>query len=134
MDRRYLHFLIVFRPIYFSNLWVYGWLFCYEHWNIWLVVSDSITVYIEPSPVSPERSPGSSVKRCPAKLVGGRVVRWSWVNFQGRVVLLIWIIYGQGPIALSVGAGGGCLDILTLLYLFTSLSPSLWETAQYRLK
>ena len=23
---------------------------------------------------------------------------------------------GQGPIALAVGAGGGCLDILTLLY------------------
>ena len=24
----------------------------------------------------------------------------------------IWIIVGQGPIALAVGAGGGCLDIL----------------------
>ena len=31
----------------------------------------------------------------------------------------------QGSIALAVGAGGGCLDILTLLYLFSSLSPSL---------
>ena len=30
----------------------------------------------------------------------------------------IWIIVGQGPIALAVGAGGGCLDIFTLLYLF----------------
>ena len=29
---------------------------------------------------------------------------------------------------------GGCLDIFTLLYLFSSLSPSLWETARYRLK
>ena len=38
-------------------------------------------------------------------------------------------IVGQGPIALAVGASGGCLDIFTLLYLFTSLSPSLWETA-----
>ena len=28
---------------------------------------------------------------------------------------------GQGPIALAVGAGGGCLDIFTLLYL-SSLS------------
>ena len=46
----------------------------------------------------------------------------------------IWMIVGQGPIALAVGAGGGCLDILTLLYLFSPLSPSLWETAQYRLK
>ena len=27
-----------------------------------------------------------------------------------------------------------CLDIFTVLYLFTSLSPSLRETAQYRLK
>ena len=32
---------------------------------------------------------------------------------------------GQGPVALAVGAGGGCLDIFTLLYLFSSLSPSL---------
>ena len=40
----------------------------------------------------------------------------------------IWIIVGQGPIALVVGAGGCCLDIFNLLYLFFSLSPSLWET------
>ena len=46
----------------------------------------------------------------------------------------IWRIVGQGPIALAVGAGGGCLDIFTLLYLFSPLSPSLWETARYRLK
>ena len=37
----------------------------------------------------------------------------------------IWMIVGQGPIALSVGAGMGCLDIFTFLYLFSSLSPSL---------
>ena len=30
----------------------------------------------------------------------------------------IWMIVGQGPIALAVGAGGGCLDIFTLLYPF----------------
>ena len=46
----------------------------------------------------------------------------------------IWVIVGQGPIALAVGAGGGCLDIYTLLYPFSHLSPSLWETARYRLK
>ena len=28
----------------------------------------------------------------------------------------IWIIVGQGPSALAVGAGGGCLDIFTLIY------------------
>ena len=44
-------------------------------------------------------------------------------------VLLIWLIVGQGPTALAVGAGRGCLDIFTLIYLFSPLSPSLWETA-----
>ena len=65
---------------------------------------------------------------------GGRVVRWSCVNFQCRGVLLVWIRVGQGPTALAVGAGGGCLDIFTLIYSFSSLSPSLWETTRYRLK
>ena len=46
----------------------------------------------------------------------------------------IWMIVGQGSIALAVGAGGGCLDIFTLLYPFYPVSPSLWETARYRLK
>ena len=46
----------------------------------------------------------------------------------------IWITVGQGPDALAVGAGGGCLDIFTLICPFSSLSPSLWETARYRLK
>ena len=65
---------------------------------------------------------------------GGRVVRWCWVNFQCRGILLICMIVGQGPTALAVGAGGGCLDIFTLIYPFSPLSPSLWETARYRLK
>ena len=46
----------------------------------------------------------------------------------------IWMIVGQGPIALAVGADGSFLDIFTLLYPFSPLSPSLWETARYRLK
>ena len=46
----------------------------------------------------------------------------------------IWTIVGQGPIALAVGAGGGCLDIFNLVYHFSFISPSLWETARYRLK
>ena len=41
---------------------------------------------------------------------------------------------GQGPPALAVGAGWGCMDIFTLIYPFSPLSPSLWETARYRLK
>ena len=33
----------------------------------------------------------------------------------------IWMMVGQGPSALAVGAGGGCLDISTLLYPFSHL-------------
>ena len=46
----------------------------------------------------------------------------------------IWITVGQGPTVLAVGVGGGFLDIFTLIYPFSLLSPSLWETARYRLK
>ena len=34
-------------------------------------------------------------------------------NFQCRGVLLIWIVVGQGPTVLAVGAGGSCLDIFS---------------------
>ena len=37
----------------------------------------------------------------------------------------IWMIVGQRPTVLAVGAGGGCLDIFTLIYPFSPLSPSL---------
>ena len=37
----------------------------------------------------------------------------------------IWMIVGQGPTALAVGAGGGCLDIFTLIYPFSPVSLSL---------
>ena len=50
----------------------------------------------------------------------------------GRPTILITV--GQGPTALAVGTGRGCLDIFTLIYPFSSRSPSLWETARYRLK
>ena len=47
------------------------------------------------------------------------------VNFQFRGVLLIWIRLGQGPTALAVGAGRGCLDIFSLVCHFSSFSLSL---------
>ena len=50
------------------------------------------------------------------------------------MVGVIWITVGQGPPALAVGAGGGCLDIYTLNYPSFLLSPSLRETARYKLK
>ena len=43
----------------------------------------------------------------------------------GRPTNLVRI--GQGPTALAVGAGGGCLDIFTLVYHFYFLSPSLGD-------
>ena len=46
----------------------------------------------------------------------------------------IWITVGQGPAALVVGAGGVVWTFLLSSVLFSLLSPSLWETARYRLK
>ena len=45
----------------------------------------------------------------------------------------IWMKVGQGPIALAVGAGGGCLAIL-LCSILSLLFHPLWETARSRLK
>ena len=36
----------------------------------------------------------------------------------------IWMIVEQGSIVLAVGAGGGCLDIFTLIYPLSPPSPS----------
>ena len=41
------------------------------------------------------------------------------INLQCRGVLLIWIQVGQGPNALAVGVGRGCLDIFSLVFLFS---------------
>ena len=53
------------------------------------------------------------------------------LQVPGRPTILIRV--GQGLTALAVGAGWGCLDIFTLDYPFSPLSPSFWETARYRL-
>ena len=52
-------------------------------------------------------------------------MRWCWVNFQCRGVLLILIIGGQGPTALAVGAGGvvWIFFLSSIISLFFSLSP-----------
>ena len=47
----------------------------------------------------------------------------------GRPTILIKV--GQGPTALAVGAGGGCLGVFALFCPFSSVSPSLWETDIY---
>ena len=43
----------------------------------------------------------------------------------GRPTILITV--GQGPTVLAVGAGGGCLDIFSLLYHFFFFSLSLGD-------
>ena len=72
-----------------------------------------------------------SPTRCLWGRSGGEMVLG---KFQCRGVPAFWITVGQGPTALAVCAGGACLDIFTLIYPFSPLSPSLWETARYRLK
>ena len=75
----------------------------------------------------------------------GRGGDWDWEcgramalnNFQRLDVLLIWIIYiieGQGPTVLAVGAGGVVWILFSHLSFLFSVSLSLWETARYRLK
>ena len=46
----------------------------------------------------------------------------------------VWLIVGQEPIALAVGAGGGLFGHFYLLYPVSPLSPFLWKTARYRMK
>ena len=56
------------------------------------------------------------------------MVRWCWVNFQCRGVLLIWIIVGQGPITLAIGAGGGWFGhFFSHLSFLSSFSLSLGD-------
>ena len=62
----------------------------------------------------------------------GHNICWGWSGgamVLGKILVpgrpTIWITVGQGPTALAVGADGGCLDIFTLVYPFSSFSLSL---------
>ena len=50
------------------------------------------------------------------------VVGWC-EGAECRGVPLIWIIVGQGPVALAVGAGGGCLEFFLSSVLFLLFLP-----------
>ena len=52
------------------------------------------------------------------------MVQRCWVSFQCWGVLV-----GKGPTVLAIGADVGSLDMFSLIYHFSSLFPSLWETA-----
>ena len=54
--------------------------------------------------------------------VGGGAMVLGKLSVPERPTILITV--GQGPIALAVGAGGGGLDIFTLIYPFSSFSLS----------
>ena len=62
-----------------------------------------------------------------SSFAGGRVVQRYWVNFQCRGVLLIWIIVGQGPFALAVGAVGVFGNFFSDLSFLFSFSLSLGD-------
>ena len=124
-----------------SKLYIYkSWLLVQEIYSWWKLSSATMTLKMGlrsqklPIYASEEKINILVKKIFYIQERGGRVVRWCWVNFQCRGVLLIWIMVGQGPIALAVGAGWSCLDIFSLVYRFSFLTPSLWETARYRLK
>ena len=55
------------------------------------------------------------------------MVRRSWANFQCRVVIQFWIIVGQGPTALVVGAGGVVGTFFSCLSFLFSYSLSLGD-------
>ena len=59
-------------------------------------------------------------------MTGGGAMVLGKLPVPGRPT--IWIAVGQGPTALVVGAGGGCLDVFTLIYPFLfSFSLSLGD-------
>ena len=77
-------------------------------------------------PVSLLSTIGKSMERCVHKRgwSGGAMVLG---NLPVPVRPTNLITVGQGPIALAVGAGGGILDIFTLIYPFFSFSLSLGD-------
>ena len=61
---------------------------------------------------------------CTAGWLGGAMVLGK-LPVPGRPT--IYITVGQGPTALAVGAGGGCLHIFTLIYPLSFFSLSLGD-------
>ena len=85
----------------------------------WRKNNGGVPMYLKYSIIDMTEHTSNSVSH----IGGGRVVRRWWVNFECRGVLLIWVIVGQGPIALAVGAGGGYLVLffsrLSVLFSFS---------------
>ena len=74
---------------------------------------------------SPLKSPILRKYTNPFRWWSGGAMVLGKLPVPGRPTILITV--GQGPIALAVGAGGGGLDIFTLIYPFSSFSLSLGD-------
>ena len=68
---------------------------------------------------------GKHLRSCRSGGWSGGAMVLGKLPVQGRPTILITV--GQGPIALAVGAGGGGLDIFSLIYPFSSFSLSLGD-------
>ena len=51
---------------------------------------------------------------------------WGDGTIQCQVVLLVWLMVGQGHTVLAVGAGGGSSDFFSVVYHFSFPPPSVW--------
>ena len=67
----------------------------------------------------------TNIKTSPSTSSGGGGVVLGKLPVPGRPT--IWITVGQGPTALTVAAGVGCLDILLSSILLSSFSLSLGD-------
>ena len=82
------------------------------------------------SPLAPHPHLNTNTFGCQKGWSGSAMVLGK-LPVPGRPTILITV--GQGPIALAVGAGGVVWTFL-LSSVLSPISPSLWETAQCRLK
>ena len=69
--------------------------------------------------------------KCPKQGFSGWSVNAKMLGKLSVPDVLLWTIVGQGPIALAVGEGWDCLDIFSLFWLYSFLSPSLGDSPIY---
>ena len=110
-----------------------------------------------PTPIASAVGTASAVGPCPTLIKSSRTLRhWKFTQhhratrppYLGTTFLLSTLLgklqvpgrpanldYSKARASvLAESAGGGCLDIFSLIYHFSYLSPSIWQTARYRLQ
>ena len=96
-------------------------------WIFFLSIISSLfflPLSLEDGPIETEMSQRAVKPKSTRGWSGGAMVLGK-LPVPGRPTTLITV--GQGPIALAVGAGGGGMDIFTLIYPFSSFSLSLGD-------